>query len=93
MDPSLLLNNPQLNNIAPEKLQFLMDFAQNNTRKSPTEMLPIFMAASKAAQQNGINFDSQETTLIFEIMKQSMTEDEKKRADMIMNMFKRRNNK
>ena len=91
MDPTLLLKNPALTNISPDKLQFLLDFAQNNQSKNPKEMIPIFMAASKAAQSNGIQFDSQETSLILEIMKQNMSEEEKKKADLIINIFKKYN--
>ena len=39
MNPADLLNNPQLQNISPEKLALLMNLAQNNSPKeTPQEM-------------------------------------------------------
>ena len=36
-----------------------------------------------------MTFSSAESSLILEIMKQNMTEEEKKKTDMIINMFQR----
>lgn len=90
MDPSLLLNNPQLNNISPEKLQFLMEMANQQKGSNPKDMASALMSASSAAQKSGVGFDSTETDLIVEVLKQNMSDNDKKKADMILSMMKSR---
>ena len=89
MDPSLLLNNPQLNNISPEKLQFLMELASQNKGSTPKDMMSSLTAASSAAQDKGVSFDSSEMDLIVEVLKMNMSEGERRKADMIMSMMRK----
>lgn len=88
MDPSFLLNNPQLNNISPEKLQFLMELANQEKGSSPKDMASALMSASATAKSKGVGFDSSEMDLIVEVLKQNMSDEEKKKADMILNVLK-----
>lgn len=90
MDPSILLNNPQLNNISPEKLKFLMELAGQEKGSNPRDMAAALMAASAAAQQKGFGFDNAEMDLIVEVLKQNMPESDRKKADMILNMMRSR---
>lgn len=90
MDPSILLNHPMLNNISPEKLQFLMEMTKQEKGSTPKDMAAALMAASAAAQKKGVGFDSSEMDLIVEVLKQNMPESDKKKADMILNMMKGR---
>lgn len=79
MNPAFLSNNPALKNISPEKLNFLLQFAQENNNKNPKDMVPLFLAASSSARKNGMTFSNAESALILEIMKQNMNEEEKKK--------------
>lgn len=89
MDPSLLLNNAKLKNISPEKLQFLLEMTKKGSGSTPQDMMAALMAASSAAQKSGVGFDSDERDLIIQVLKQNMSEADQKKADMILNMFKR----
>lgn len=89
MNPAILLNNPALKNISPEKLNFLLQFAQENNNKNPKDMVPLFLAASTSAHKKGMTFTNAESALILEIMKQNMTDEEKRKTDMIINMFQK----
>lgn len=89
MDPSLLLNNAQLKNISPEKLKFLMEMTQKNSGNTPQDMMAALMAASSAAQKSGVSFDSNESNLIIEVLKQNMSPADRQKADLILNMMKR----
>lgn len=89
MDPSLLLNNPMLNNISPEKLQFLMELANQNQASTPKDMMSALTAASSAAQNKGVSFDNSEADLIVEVLKMSMPEGERRKADLILSMMKK----
>lgn len=90
MDPSFLLNNPNLSNISPEKLQFLMELASQEKGSTPKDMASALMSASAAAQQQGVGFEPSEMDLIVEVLKQNMPEGERKKADMILTLMKSR---
>lgn len=84
-------NNPRLNNISPEKLQFLMEMANQPQGATPKDMMSSLMSASNAAKDKGVKFDSSETDLIVEVLKQNMSDSDKSKADMILNMMRKRN--
>ncbi|NLK76878.1 MAG: hypothetical protein GX284_04030 [Clostridiales bacterium] len=89
MNPADLLNNPQLQNISPEKLALLMNLAQNNSPKeTPQEMAESLKNASETAQKQGINFSSNEREMIVEVLKQNMSPQEQKKVDLLMQMMK-----
>ncbi|MBU5472680.1 hypothetical protein [Roseburia sp. MSJ-14] len=89
MNPADLLNNPQLQNISPEKLALLMNLAQNNSPKeTPQEMAESLKNASETAQKQGINFSSNEREMIVEVLKQNMSPQEQKKVDLLMQMLK-----
>ena len=90
MDPSFLLNNPKLNNISPEKLQFLMELASKQKGDTPKDMASALMAASASAKKQGVGFEPSEMDLIVEVLKQNMSEGERKKADMILSMMRNR---
>ena len=69
MNLDFLKGNPALNDISPEKLQFLMDFASNNTdAKDAKSMASTVMNAANNAKQNGMTFSNTETTLLIELL-------------------------
>lgn len=89
MNPSDLLNNPQLSNISPDKLAMLMELAKNNAATgSPQEMAASLKNASETAQKEGMNFSSGERDMIIEVLKQNMPPQEQKKVDLIMGMMK-----
>lgn len=89
MNPADLLNNPQLQNISPEKLALLMNLAQTNSpRETPQEMAASLKNASETAQKQGINFSSSERDMIVEVLKQNMSPQEQKKVDLLMQMMK-----
>lgn len=89
MNPSDLLNNPQLSNISPDKLAMLMELAKNNAATgSPQEMAASLKNASETAKKEGMNFSSGERDMIIEVLKQNMPPQEQKKVDLIMGMMK-----
>lgn len=90
MNPQDLLNNPQLANISPEKLQFFMELAKNSSPNgsNPKEMAESLKNASTQAKNQGMDFSSNERDLIIEVLKQSMPPQEQKKVDLLMQMMK-----
>lgn len=88
MDPNILLNNPNLSNISPEKLALLMELSSGTNGKSAKELLPLLLAATSTAKEKGMEFTSSEKDLIIDVLKQQMHPAEQAKADMILNMMK-----
>lgn len=89
MNPADLLNNPQLQNISPEKLSLLMELAQNNSStESPQKMAASLKNASETAKKEGIDFSAGERDMIIEVLKQNMPPQEQKKVDLLMQMMK-----
>ena len=76
MDISDLLKQGNMGNISPEKLNFLMQFANQNHSGNAKEM------ASE------IEFSENERDMMINILKQNMSEEERKKTDMILSLMK-----
>lgn len=90
MNPQDLLNNPQLQNICPEKLQLLMNLAQSTSpsASAPGDMASSLKNASERASKEGINFSSGERDLIIEVLKQNLPPQERQKVELMMQMMK-----
>lgn len=83
-------NNPLLQNMAPEKLQFLMNFASSQKPTDMKEMMPFMLATMNSAKANNIQFTEPETELLITLLKQNMSEEEAAKADKIIQLMKSR---
>lgn len=90
MTPDFFANNPLLNNMAPEKLQFLMNFASTQKPTNMNDMMPFLLSTMNNAKANNVQFTEPETELLFNLLKQNMSEEESKKADKIMQLMKSR---
>ena len=91
MNPQDLLNNPQLQqNISPEKLQLLMELANNNSSNTsnPQAMAESLKNASENVKSKGMDFSSTERDLIIEVLKQGMPPQGQKKVELLMQMMK-----
>lgn len=91
MEYDFLNNNPLLNGMSPEKLQFLMNFASSKKPNDIKEMMPFLLGTLNTAKSKNIQFTGPETELLVNILKQNMSEDEAAKADKIVKMMKDRN--
>jgi len=87
MDNNLFQNNPAFNNLSPEKLAFLMNFANAKKPTQIHEMMPFLMSSMNQAKKENIQFTSSESDLLIEILKQSLPPDEAKKVDMMMRIM------
>ena len=84
MNLDFLKNNPNLKNMDADKLRFLMDFAAQNPTGDMKSMASVLMNASSSAKNKGVEFTSDETSILVELLKQNMSPEEQKKADQIM---------
>ena len=86
MDISDLLKQGNMGNISPEKLNFLMQFANQNHSGNAKEMASELSQAASTAKKEGIEF--YERDMMINILKQNMSEEERKKTDMILSLMK-----
>ena len=80
MDISDLLKQGNMGNISPEKLNFLMQFANQNHSGNAKEMASELSQAASTAKKEG--------DMMINILKQNMSEEERKKTDMILSLMK-----
>ena len=85
-----LENNPLLNGMSPEKLQFLMEFANSPKPSNMKDMMPFLLMSMNSAKSKDIQFSDPETDLLVTILKQNMSKDESAKADKILQFMKNR---
>lgn len=90
MDNNLFQNNPAFNNLSPEKLAFLMNFANMKKPTQMQEMMPFLMSSMNQAKKENIQFTPSESDLLIEILKQNLPPAESKKVDMMMQLMRQK---
>lgn len=88
MDNNIFQNNPAFNNLSPEKMAFLMNFANAKKPTQMQEMMPFLMASMNQAKKENIQFTPSESDLLIEVLKQSLSPEEAQKVDMVMRLMK-----
>jgi len=82
------MNNPDLENIDPNKLELLMQIVEESRTKKSNELIPYFIAATANANSKGIAFNDNETELILSVLKERMSKEDLKKIDTIRKLSK-----
>ena len=82
--------NPVFQNLSPEKLSFLMNFANSKKPTEMKDMMPFLLGTLSSAKKQNIQFTKPETELMISILKQSMSPEEAEKADKIIRLMKER---
>lgn len=90
MDNDIFSNNPLLKDMSPEKLQFLLNFANTKKPVNMQEMMPFLLSFANSAKSQNLQFSSNETELLFNVLKQNMSPEEAAKADKIIQLMKTR---
>lgn len=80
------MNNPKLANMDPSKLALLSSLASQGVNKNKSELLPFFLSAMSTAKSNGIDFQGEEQQLLFDVLLQQLSPEEKRKAENIIKM-------
>ena len=91
MNSNPFQNNPAFANLTPEKLNFLMNFANSKKPTRTQEMMPFLLASMNQAKKQNIQFTTSETDLLIDILKQNLSPEEVKKVDMVLGMLRKRN--
>ena len=88
MDSNIFQNNPAFKNLSPEKLAFLMNFANSKKPTQMQEMMPFLMSSMNQAKKENIQFTPSESDLLIEILKQNLSPEEAHKVDMMMRIMR-----
>ena len=83
----ILKDNPLLHGMDPEKLQFLMNFAQKDKPSNMKDAMPFLLANMNIAKKQNINFSKPEIQLIAELLSKDLSPAEKSKVNRIMSMM------
>lgn len=75
--------DPRLKSMAPEKVQFLANFAQQLNTTPKDQVLSRFLALTAEASSKNISFTSEESSLLTDILTCYLSPADKGRFDMI----------
>ena len=90
MEKNHFFENAAFQNMSAEKLRFLMEFANLEKPNTSKDMLPFLMPFVNMANSRGIQFSQNETDFVIEHLKEQMSPQERKKADLIIQMMKSR---
>jgi len=80
------MNNEAFKNMDPLKVELIKKAAAQTKGKSGNALAPIMMALVTNANKEGIRFNSDEISLIMNIMKEGKSAQEISQMDQMMNM-------
>lgn len=82
-----LCKDPRTASIPEEKLQLIRSFIESNQSKSPQDLLPQIMQLNSSMQAQGLSFNKMEMELLMDLLKESMTPEERNQIDMVLKML------
>lgn len=80
-------NNPALMGMSPEKLQFILSFAQKEKPTNMKDAMPFLIANMNLAKKQNLNFSRPEIQLIAEILCKDLSPQEQEQVRKIMSMM------
>lgn len=91
------MKNPLFNRLDPVKREIIEMAARQTEGKSKNALAPVLMSIITSANKKGIQFTQDETTLIFELLKEGKSEAEVKQIDntirLVTQMLAKKNKK
>ena len=82
-----LINHPLLSGMDPEKLEFILNFAQKDKPTNMKDAMPFLLANMNLAKRKNIRFSNPEIQLIAEILTKDLPQNEKDKVNRIMSMM------
>ena len=89
-ESSSWMNDPELANIPISKLIFLEKMLFESKNHTGKELMPFFMSLAMKAKSENITFSEQEINTVIPVLKKYASEEEIKKMDQVIKMFKTR---
>lgn len=85
------MQDPALQNVPVQKLQFLQSMLFESSKYTGKEMLPFFMSLAMKAKKQNISYSEDEINTIIPVLKKFASEDEINKMNQVIKMFYNRN--
>ncbi len=88
MNEDILKQNPLLNGMDPEKLNFILSFAQKEKPTNMKDAMPFLLANMNLAKKSNIHFSRPEIELIANILSKDLPPEEQARVQKLLSALK-----
>jgi len=82
-----LFHNPIFQGMSPEKLNFIMQFADKDKPKNMNQAMPFLLANMNLAKKQNIQFSNSEVHLIAELLCKDLPQQEQAKVQKILTML------
>lgn len=82
-----LRNNPLLNGMDADKLEFILNFAAKEKPKNMKDAMPFLLTNMNIAKKENLQFSNSEIRLIADILSKDLSPSEKEKVKRIMSML------
>lgn len=89
MNQKDFFSTPQFQKLHPVKKQIIQELVSNQETMSPETMLSKVMTINKELSKRNLNFSKEESSLLIQILKQSMSPSDQQKVDLLMGLFHR----
>lgn len=89
INPDQLKKDSRLNQMDPDRLSLLLDFASELENAPDNQKLSCFLSISQKAAKQNVYFSPAEQEILLSVLTENMSPEEKKKAEMIKNLASR----
>ncbi len=87
MIDDIFMNNPALKGMDPQKLQFILSFAQKDKPTNMKDAMPFLLANMNLAKKQNLNFSHPEIQLIAELLCKNLPQEEQEKVKKMLTMM------
>lgn len=89
MNQKDFFSTPEFQKLHPIKKQIIQELVSDRESMSPETMLSKVMTINKELSKRNLNFSKEESSLLIQILKQSMSPSDQQKVDLLMGLFHR----
>ena len=89
MNQKDFFSTPEFQKLHPVKKQIIQELVSDRESISPETMLSKVMTINKELSKRNLNFSKEESSLLIQILKQSMSPSDQQKVDLLMGLFHR----
>lgn len=89
MNAQTFLSSEEFQKLHPVKQAVIKELLKNGQFASPEALLPKFMSLNQELGKRNLNFTKEETTLLIDLLKESMSPQDRQKVDLLLGMFYR----
>ena len=89
MNQKDFFSTPDFQKLHPVKKQIIQELVSDRDSMSPETMLSKVMTINKELSKRNLNFSKEESSLLIQILKQSMSPSDQQKVDLLMGLFHR----